>query len=114
MTRKPAVKHSVEKPISQFREFLKKRLFKIARATVKQHHHYVIPTLFDDTTDTAIIQGACNDICNQNSNSKDIAKAVGSWKIFAVIMRQLRYSFHQLHVKKSFALIAAHKRGRDC
>ena len=49
-------------------------------ATVKQLYHYVIPTLTDDTPDTIIIQGECNDndIFNENSNTEDISKAIES------------------------------------
>ena len=62
---------------AQFREFVYNFLFKIAEAKVKQHYHYFIPTLFDNTPDTIIIPGGCNDVSNKNSNFKDIAKAVG-------------------------------------
>ena len=46
--------------------------------TVKRLNHYVIPTLTDDTLDTIIIQSGYNNIYSRNSNSKDIAKAIGS------------------------------------
>ena len=78
-------------------------MIKFAGATVKQHHHHATPTLCDDTPDTAIIQGACNNVSNQIQIAKILQ-----------IMGQIRYSFHQLYVQKSFVLIAARNSGRDC
>ena len=34
-------------------------------ATIKQLHHYIIPTLIDDTPDVIIIHGGCNDILSR-------------------------------------------------
>ena len=49
------------------------RVTSLPRATLKQLHHYIIPTLIDNTPDTIITQGECNDVSNKNSNPKDIA-----------------------------------------
>lgn len=47
-------------------------------AMMKQLQHYIIPTLTDDTPNTIIIQGECNDVSDKNSNREDIANATGS------------------------------------
>ena len=47
-------------------------------ATVKQRCQYAIATLTDDTPDTIIIQGGCNNISDKNANPEGIAIAIGS------------------------------------
>ena len=49
------------------------RVTPFPRATLKQLLHYIIPTLIDNTLDTIIILGECNDVSNKISNPKDIA-----------------------------------------
>ena len=47
-------------------------------ATVKQRCQYAIATLTDDTPDTIIIQGGCNNISDKTANPEGIAIAIGS------------------------------------
>lgn len=45
-------------------------------ATLKQLQYYVIPTLTDDTPDSIIIQGGCNDISNPDRTPRAIANDI--------------------------------------
>jgi len=54
-------------------------------ATIRQLHHYVLPTLTDDTPDTLILHAGCNDINDRNMLSETIASNIIS---LAKICRQ--------------------------
>lgn len=64
--------------MNRYRKKISVRVRPFSGAMMKQLEHYIIPTLTDDTPNTIIIQGECNDVSDKNSNREDIANATGS------------------------------------